>query len=805
MIINQPINWIMTPILIYILKVNGLLVVVYLFYKLFLQKETYVRANRMYFLVGMVLSFVLPLLTYTKVKTVEYEMVKEASGQPVDASMPMETGAYILSSDEANAPIDANLLTILSEQNLSIGDTPIEVKSIESKPNDKIVEASMLQKSDQTTVDYYTLGSNIFIVMTILSLLWLVYKVQKLMRYIYRLPSSVLDNNIRLDNSTQDAYSFMRWIVLPKHYAQIDQLDVVLAHERIHVREWHSMDLIIIECLKHLFWFNPVLYFLQKEVNLNLEYIVDEQITQGEDVYAYQKVLVMYESNKLGYTQMVNTFGSSDLKKRVLMLNNPKSTNMKRLKYLLLSPVIGGFFFLFQIDVQAQYVKKDTDVLSQDVPNVPLPPEAPEPMPSDLIKEMNDVSKEAKRLEEEASRLGKEAKKADKKSKEIEAILCRVSVPVVNHDVPLFVVDGKVVKDLQGISSDMVESIVVLKGEGARAIYGNRAEKGAVVVKMKNNIKDVPYLVNGIAYTYNEFTALGNPVSSIANMDMLDAETATKRYGEVGKNGAVVVTLKSKTDFVNRGSFMDGAPRTSLNDGTVSYGVKLVDKEGNVLENEIYKSRQEADRALNDKLKEKKEAMAKSRVAAQDRSEGKLQEASAKREKSIADAKKKKDEIYKAQMKVLDDARRRGDKNLVDNALMYVEGKELSMDKAGEYKDQVKSVRIYTNTDAKAKLGYTGEYKVMELILKTEEDRENEKKVAEITKKYKAQIADRFNEVKNEEFSGLLLVNNVEKSSAELKSINSADIVTMEVYKGNSAIEKYGEKAKGGVIFIRTK
>lgn len=802
----------MTPILIYILKVNGLLLIVYLFYKLFLQRETYVRANRLYFLLGVALCIILPLLTYTKVETVEFELIPEQSGIVVDANTPMKTGAYVLTTDETDIPVDADVLIPISDSTLSneeeaLGSSP-DIKDVKHLA----VETVAVQKSDWTTADYYGLGIGVLIVITALSLLWLVYKIQRLVRHIYQLPCSELDNGIRLDSSTQDAYSFLRWIVLPKDYTQLEQLDVVLAHERVHVRQWHSVDLIIIECLKHLFWFNPVLHLLQKEVNLNLEYIVDEQIAREEDVYSYQKALVLYESSKLGYTQLVNTFGSSDLKKRILMLNNPKSTNMKRLKYLLLSPVIGGFFFLFQIDVKAQYVEKTTDAPSQENPKAPQ---------SLTDKEIEEVIK----VGEDAKRIGEDAKTVAKKREEINTVLSRVSVSVDNNKPPLYIVDGNVAKEVKDLDAKTIESIDILKGDSATALYGNRAMNGAVVIKLKKNIKDVPYVVNGFVYSYNEFTALGNPVSSIASMDVLDADMATKRYGEVGKNGAIVVKLKPDTAWTNKGSFMDGARNVGYASGTTSYVLSLEDKEGNTIESKTYKSRAEMDRAmeagiekLDDEARKKEmdvrkeETLEKRKKEVEARKEdiyaqlgNKKQENTAKREKAIAEAEKRKAEIYKEQNVLIEKARKRGDKNLIDDTIMYVGGKEVAMDRSGEYKNQIKSVHIYTNADAKTKLSYTGEYKVMEIILKTAEDYEQEVKVAEVTKKYKAQLAMRFNEVKKEEFSGLLLVNNVEKSSTELKGINSADIVTMEVYKGTPAIEKYGEKAKDGVIFIRTK
>ncbi|MDR0195695.1 MAG: hypothetical protein LBI73_11280, partial [Myroides sp.] len=338
----------MTPILIYILKANGLLLVLYLFYKLFLQKETFVHANRIYFLGGIALSLLLPLITYTSIVQVEVE--------------PLDTMAYAYLLDDTS------------------------------------LDSVAVEESIWTAENLITSLSYLYIGLTAMSILWLGYKVIKLVRHIHKLPVSQVNDSLRIDEQSSDAYSFMNWVVLPKDYETMDQVDVVLAHEQVHVQQRHSIDLIIIETLKHLFWFNPALYFLQREINLNLEYIVDEEITRHADTYNYQKALVLYEANKLDCVPIVNTFGTSDLKKRIIMLNNPKSTNMKRLKYLLLTPVLGGFFFLFQTEVKAQYIevsgKDKNKVTSRD-----------NTTPEDISK----ISEEARRLSEEVERLGKEA------------------------------------------------------------------------------------------------------------------------------------------------------------------------------------------------------------------------------------------------------------------------------------------------------------------------------------------------------------------------------------------------------------
>ncbi|SEI53697.1 BlaR1 peptidase M56 [Myroides marinus] len=719
----------MTPILIYILKTNGLLLVLYLFYKLFLQKETFVHANRIYFLGGIALSLLLPLITYTSIVQVEVE--------------PLDTMAYAYLLDDTS------------------------------------LESIAVEESIWTAENLITSLSYLYISLTAMSILWLGYKVIKLVRHIHNLPVSQVNDSLRIDEQSSDAYSFMNWVVLPKDYETMDQVDVVLAHEQVHVQQRHSIDLIIIEALKHLFWFNPALYFLQREINLNLEYIVDEEITRHADTYTYQRALVLYETNKLDCVPIVNTFGTSDLKKRIIMLNNPKSTNMKRLKYLLLTPVLGGFFFLFQTEVKAQYIevsgKDKSKVTSQD-----------NTTPEDISK----ISEEARRLSEEVERLGKEA----------EAL----GVEAVNV--------GREAKNI---------------GEEAKSV-GAEAKKigkeAKAISKEANKIaKDIPYVVNGQVYTYSEYVALGNPVSSIANVDILDAKTATARYGNIGKDGAVELKLRPETEWTGKGSFMDNAVNYGGNAKT-SFSVAVVDKDGTrVVEGTSSKSSADAEKDLMRKLKEKEEAQAKLRLALRERSDAERQVILAKQEKQRAEIDKRSANVERRKAEIenkrTEAEKRRAsaegrkaeiekdirERSISDKFVYYVDGKQVAESELESFYRKMKSVRVYSREAANKELGYTGNKTVLEYTLKTDEDYEKAARVEEITKRYKEKVSASLTSVKSDSFKGLVFINNVEKSNDDLKTLDAANVVTMEVLKGSAAADKYGDKGVNGVILIKTK
>ena len=109
--------------------------------------------------------------------------------------------------------------------------------------------------------------------------------------------------------------------------------------------------MILMQLLRAIFWMNPLLSYLQKDIEGNLEYIVDEELQSRFDFKTYQKSLLSFHTNPS--QQFVNSY-NSQLKKRLLQINSKKSTKMKKLKFLLATPAIVSFFTMFQVETIAQ-------------------------------------------------------------------------------------------------------------------------------------------------------------------------------------------------------------------------------------------------------------------------------------------------------------------------------------------------------------------------------------------------------------------------------------------------------------------
>ncbi|MEC4051616.1 M56 family metallopeptidase [Myroides odoratimimus] len=582
------------------------------------------------------MSLILPLLTYTKVETINL------------------------------APMSLPIMDVMEDVEL------------------------VQEKSLWTMNDVYQYTSYLYLTITLLSLLWFGYKLIKLTRRISNMPKTAIHQNIRVDRSSSDAYSFLHYIVLPKDYEELSQLEIVLLHEEVHVHQKHSLDLILVEGLKHVFWFNPMIRLLQKEVNLNLEYIVDQEIAKREDSYTYQRALVLYESNKIACVPVVNTFGSSDLKKRILMLNNPKSTNMKRLKLLLITPVLAGFFFLFQIEVKAKYI--ESPAFEEDHVEDTLLDEYTS-MTTEVEEDQLDQSGKKKApshddmatIAEEAIRIGEEASRLVDESERIREEAERVSKEILEE-----------------------RKVILAKAEEMRKV--------------------------NLAKTDRERKEILAKVEKIKKESLSKAEEARK------------VALKTREESLAKAGIARANAITEVKN-----------REWKVKANKV-----EIDFSEDTVIDGENVVIIKSGK----RSKGEF--------------------VYYVNGKLYDESNKHEAEALVE-------------------KYGAKGVRVYSRAAAADELGYTGNGSVFGFTLMTDEDRANEARVEALTKKYKEKVIKDMTQVQNSDYKGLVYINGVKKSAEDLKNIRTDKMVSMDVFKGDAAVKKYGEEGREGVILIRVK
>lgn len=121
----------------------------------------------------------------------------------------------------------------------------------------------------------------------------------------------------------------------------------ILLHEVMHLRSWHTLDLLWIQLLLILFWFNPAVWLLKRELQEVHEFEADDGvINNGIDATRYQLLLVKKAVGTRLYS-MANGFNHSKLKNRITMMLKERTNGWARLKLLLFVPVMAGTLYAF--------------------------------------------------------------------------------------------------------------------------------------------------------------------------------------------------------------------------------------------------------------------------------------------------------------------------------------------------------------------------------------------------------------------------------------------------------------------------
>lgn len=156
-----------------------------------------------------------------------------------------------------------------------------------------------------------------------------------------------------LDNGGQTPHSFLHYIIVGKDiFDHMDTEKEILHHEMVHVRQGHSYDLLFIEIVRCLLWYNPFLYFYKKSVQLNHEFLADESVINSfRDIPSYQSILLAKISGNRP-VGLVSRFNFGMTKKRLVMMRKSTKPGTVCYKQLMVLPLM-----LFSVYLFGQHVK----------------------------------------------------------------------------------------------------------------------------------------------------------------------------------------------------------------------------------------------------------------------------------------------------------------------------------------------------------------------------------------------------------------------------------------------------------------
>ncbi|GHT08125.1 cell envelope biogenesis protein TonB [Bacteroidia bacterium] len=177
-------------------------------------------------------------------------------------------------------------------------------------------------------------------------ILWMLVQIVGVISMIFQTPVAEINGQkVHLKKGLKTPFSFFGYIVLDSEPCNENELYEILRHEKTHVRQWHSLDVIISDLMCAVCWFNPFIWLLKRELRINLEYLADRSVIHsGCDTEHYQFHLLRLSYHKAAAT-IINNFNFSPLKKRIFMMNKKQTSSISIVKYTLVIPLFTALLF----------------------------------------------------------------------------------------------------------------------------------------------------------------------------------------------------------------------------------------------------------------------------------------------------------------------------------------------------------------------------------------------------------------------------------------------------------------------------
>ncbi len=275
----------MTDLFLYLLKVTAGTAAFYFIYYTFLKNETYFKLNRFFLIASVLLSFVLPLINFS--------------------------------------------------------DNPIELPSGISQTLNTVSVFSNQPVISEVNINFTSIFLIIYLGIASFFILRFFIKIFILALHFMNKKESQRRENFILIKTEKEIppCSFFNYIIIPDKLSDSTDLSKILTHELVHVKQYHSIDNLIIEFIVSILWFNPFVWKIKTAIKNTHEYLADEGVVeQGFDTARYRLLLLEHAVGfELG---LANNLNQSITLKRMLMLNKSKSNWKAKLKVLSAIPVL---------------------------------------------------------------------------------------------------------------------------------------------------------------------------------------------------------------------------------------------------------------------------------------------------------------------------------------------------------------------------------------------------------------------------------------------------------------------------------
>jgi beta-lactamase regulating signal transducer with metallopeptidase domain len=161
--------------------------------------------------------------------------------------------------------------------------------------------------------------------------------------------------NLVLVDEKTIPHTFLNFIYINfEDYNNRNIEDELYTHELVHVNQKHTIDILFIEVLKVFFWFNPLFIFYKKAIQLNHEFLADEEIVKTYNNVPFYQNLLLQKSSNVQTIYLASNLNYLVTKKRLIMMTKSTSQKIAILKKLAIAPILIGLVYFFCIKIVAQ-------------------------------------------------------------------------------------------------------------------------------------------------------------------------------------------------------------------------------------------------------------------------------------------------------------------------------------------------------------------------------------------------------------------------------------------------------------------
>ena len=397
------------------------------------------------------------------------------------------------------------------------------------------------------------------------------------------------------------AFSFFSYVFVNPSVTDLETKEIV-NHELVHIRQKHWFDLMLVELLCLMQWFNPLTWIYIRLIRQNHEYLADEVALQRTTDPSIYRATLLNQIVGSPVVTLTNSFNYSLNKKRFNMMKNIISSPYRKFKIFLILPVFAIVLYSFaKPDYKYIYTERssgnEVPALTTQIKEVKgIVVAQDEPLPGANITvrgttigtstdakgrfKLENIPDEAALVVSFVGYKSKVVKPVFDKEMRIKMVSDTIKTGKVTMSppppppppasgesnigismalpppppppsgssvaadgtAPLYVVDGFIVTQAEAekLDPNSIESVNVFKNKSRTDKYGEKGKDGVVEITTKEKAAKMLVIIDGVVHEKDGMSKIN--VDDIESMNVLKEQTAIDKYGEKGKNGAIEVT-----------------------------------------------------------------------------------------------------------------------------------------------------------------------------------------------------------------------------------------------------------------------